>query len=206
MKYAKIVVKNNYDQRGDLVLRSYIRAIKKIKADLLLDGDKAFIYGMIDNDGHFQEVFTKGIIDYDNYEEVSTYDVDELMKLSLPEIKLIKMIIESVIFGKTNKFDFEISTIEDLAMDRAIEFDAYINYLSRINPYMRLSQSEDQDLYNAYNSFDYKVKVLDKLRKTSVDIQNYDDYDVNNYSQIPKDEIIEKEYNVIKKSKQLIKK
>ena len=53
MNYAKIVVKSNYEKRGDLVLRSYIRAIKKLKVNALLcndltsDIEKAYIYGEI---------------------------------------------------------------------------------------------------------------------------------------------------------------
>ena len=30
MKYAKIIIKNNYEKKGDIVLRSYIRALKRV--------------------------------------------------------------------------------------------------------------------------------------------------------------------------------
>ena len=36
MEYVRIVVKDNYEKRGDLVLRSYIRGLKKINANVLL--------------------------------------------------------------------------------------------------------------------------------------------------------------------------
>ena len=48
MSYAKITVKSDYEKRGDLVLRSYVRGLQKIEADLLLDNDKAYIYGIVD--------------------------------------------------------------------------------------------------------------------------------------------------------------
>ena len=63
MKYAKIVVKNNYEKRGDLVLRSYIRALRKINEERLLDGENALIYGIIDDENKFHELFTDEIIE-----------------------------------------------------------------------------------------------------------------------------------------------
>ena len=59
MSFARIKIKNNYEKRGDLVLRSYIRALKKAKANLLLDGDDAYVYGVVDKNGTFHELFTK---------------------------------------------------------------------------------------------------------------------------------------------------
>ena len=62
--------------------------------------------------------------------------------------------------------DLEISTMEDLARDRAIEFTAYDRLLSWINPYQRLGEVEQKSaLNNAYNNFQYKLKLrLERLK------------------------------------------
>ena len=79
MEYAKIVVKNNYEKRGDLVLRSYVRALRKIQEGRLLDGDNACIYGVIDDEKKFHELFTNIVIDYDDYVLVYVVEILNLM-------------------------------------------------------------------------------------------------------------------------------
>lgn len=186
MNYAKIVVKNNYAKRGDLVLRSYIRALSKIKAELLLDGDSAFIYGIIDEKGKFHELFTKEIIDYEYFTYIPHEEYLELCRLPESEAKEIEKVIANVLFGKARDFDFEISSIEDLARDRAVEFDAYDKFLSRINPYMRLSDN-NQELYNAYNNFQYKIDQLKVMRNLDNHTRDVDLYDIYEYvEEVPK--------------------
>ena len=46
MEYAKIIVKGDYNTRGDLVLRSYIRALIKIKAVELLENGRDIEYAL----------------------------------------------------------------------------------------------------------------------------------------------------------------
>ena len=156
--YGKIIIKNDYEQEGDLVLRSYIRALKKINALMLLDGDTAIIYGSIDDDNKFHELLTDKVIEYDKVLRITEDDEKRLSELSYFDIEKVKMIIEKVIFNKDIKLDFEISNMEELAMDRFIEFEAYSNGLSAINPYSRLE--EDIVDYNIYNNFSYKCKKL----------------------------------------------
>ena len=180
MKCAKIVVKNNYEKKGDLVLRSYIRALRKVSADLLLDGDNAIIYGKVLDDGRFYELFTNMIIDSDytlvSLDEANSF-YDAFMDLSKEDVITIKSIIEKIIFDKNIELDFEVSSMEDLAKDRAIEFEAYDNYMSSINPYQRLNNDSDID-YNAYNDFPCKVKEIRKMKeKNKRYIQEYN-YDV----------------------------
>ena len=128
------------------------------------------------------------------------------MRLTPIELENIKRVIESVIFGKENDFDFEISTMEDLAMDRSVEFDAYNNSLSRINPYFRLGDIDDQKIYNAYNNFTYKIKELTKSQKKNKVLQEFDEYDINNYRQRLNNESNEPEYLVFEIQKRLTKK
>ena len=208
MKYAKIIVKNNYEKRGDLVLRSYVRALKKIKAKLLLDNDNAFIYGKVDEEGRFHEWFTKEIIDFNHYENASVDEILGLSYLSLTKIDQIKKVIKYVIFNKNIDFDFEISAIEELATDRAIEFEAYNNFLSRINPYMRLGDNEDQNIYNAYNNFACKINEIKNMDAMNKKVIDYDGYDINNYYEEVRSDIDtdDKEYLIFDFSKKLIRK
>ncbi len=181
MKYAKIIVKNDYEKRGDLVLRSYIRALKKINAKSLLNGDEAFIYGVVDDNNKFYEFFTKQIIDYHNYQDASIDEILNLSYLSLTQVDQIVKVIKNVLYNENIDFDFEISSIEDLACDRAIEFEAYMNFLSRINPYKRLTLTDNQDIYNGYNNFFYKISELKKMAKMDEQVEDYDEYNLENY-------------------------
>ena len=163
MEYAKIIVKSDYEKRGDLVLRTYIRALKAIKpiSDRLLDGDNAFIYGIIDDKGLFHEVFTGEVIDYRDYVSV---DEDEMILVCIrnkEEKELFKAINLKTLFNKDIKLGFEISTMDDLAKDRAIESNAYDKFLSRINPYHRLNNGEVEDC----NDFLHKIEELKKMKK-----------------------------------------
>ena len=206
MEYAKIVVKNNYEQKGDLVLRSYIRALRKIHEGKLLDGENASIYGVVDNNGDFHEFFTNKVINYDNYVLVSIDELDDIDMIPNNRKELLKKIMDKVLFNENIELDFEISTIEELAKDRAIEFDAYNNFLSRINPYLRLSESDNQELYNAYDSFAHKIKETKKIKDLSKQAENYDDYDVYDYVERPIVESYEEEYLVFEVPKKLVRK
>ena len=177
MKYAKIIVKNNYEKRGDLVLRSYIRALKKIYETRLIDGENALIYGVIDDNNEFHELFTNEVINYDDYIYVDTVEIFDTLMASDNQKKLLNKIMEKVLFGKDISIDFEISTTEELAKDRTIEFEAYNNYLSRINPYQRLN--DNPNLYNNYNNFLYKIEKLNEMKRMdSRTRQEFDEYEV----------------------------
>ena len=206
MEYAKIIVKNNYEQRGDLVLRSYIRALRKTGVGRLLDGENAVIYGVVDNNGRFHEFFTNKVINYDNYVLVSIDELYDVDMIPNNRKELLKKIMEKVLFGENVNLDFEISTIEELAKDRAIEFDAYNSFLSRINPYLRLSESDNQELYNAYDSFAQKIKEIKKIKELNKSVDNYDEYAVSDYIERPNTESYEEEYLVFEVPKKLVRK
>ena len=202
MKCAKIIVKSNYEKRGDLVLRSYVRALKKINAIKFIDGDNAIIYGFLDDSGVFHEIFTNEVIDYDNYVSVLAEEIYHIINLPKELKDLIKKVNEKVLFDKTIDLGFEISTMEELAKDRAVELDAYDNCLSRINPYMRLSD-DNQHKYNAYNSLKIKTEEIKKMGKSDHS-SNIDEYDVKDYYSKPESEL-EEEYLVFELPKKLVK-
>lgn len=177
MKYAKIIVKNNYEQRGDLVLRSYVRAMNRINATSFLDGDNALIYGMVDDDGIFYEMFTREVIDYDEYEFV---DRDEYMSAYASKSRIgddLVKVIKFVLFNEDIELGFEISPMNELAYDRSLEFRAYDNRLSIINPYQRLTE-EDPLAFRDYNILDKKLKAIKKIRRNDNAIIEDDEYEV----------------------------
>ena len=205
MRCAKIVVKNNYEKRGDLVLRSYIRALRKINAGVFLDGDNAVIYGIVDNSGIFHELYTDEVIDYDNYLPVIAEELYRPLDMNEEKKALIKKIINKVLFGKNVDLDIEISTIEELSEDRAIEFDAYNNYLSRINPYQRLNTSNPDSL-NDYNNFSRKLEEIKVMKELDRQRRDVDFYSVYDYVEDKKEEIAEPEYLIFEVPKVLVKK
>ena len=176
MSYAKITVKSNYEKRGDLVLRSYVRGLQKIEAMSLLDNDKAYIYGVVDQKGVFHELFTKQIIDFDEYVEVPIEECSMLTSLPNDLTSKIYKITQCTLFDCDMEFDFEISTMEELANDRKVEFDAYDMFLSRINPYQRLENNPQG--YNDYNSFSRKIEEIKKMRELDQRKPSYDEYEV----------------------------
>ncbi len=183
MEYAKIIVKNDYEKRGDLVLRSFIRALKKANGVELLDGDNALIYGMVDEFGRFYEFFTKEIIDCENYVIIPLEEYIDVCFMPREKKDTLRKIIEKLILEKDIELEIDSSTIEELAKDRLIEFKAYNNYLSRINPFTRL---DEQSNMFAYNSFQYKLKEIKKMAELDEKQDFYDEYDILNYENTSK--------------------
>ena len=151
MVLGKIVVKSNYEQKGDLVFRPLVRSYKSNGFEAFINEDKALILGIV-RDNVFYELFTGEIIPYNNYEVIGSEEFDNLLdSLSCKEIRIMKKSINNVVFGIENSNRNEIS-LEEQAYDRAIEFNAYNHDLSKINPY--------EEPVNGYNDFIYKCKVL----------------------------------------------
>ena len=171
MKYAKIVIKNNYEKRGDLVLRSYLRALKRINANLLLGENEAYVYGTVDENNKFHELLTGEVIEFDYFKTISEGDILRVLNLPIEELYKIKKCINSVLFG--NGVDSD-SSIEEKAEDRYVEFDAYDKFLSRINPYERLSSDENQLMNFRYNHFPSKVKETNRI----IELDRENDFDI----------------------------
>lgn len=162
MKFAKIVLKNNYDKKGDLVLRSLIRAYDAIGVNpVLLYHGEALIIGVVDGkDNLFHEVFTGNVIEYDDFDLISIAEFKSIfMSLTLEKQELIKQVYEKMIFNMKKEDDYsssEYEKIRNLARDREVEFRAYNNGLSFINPY--------EEPLNGYNDLQYKCKKLTNFR------------------------------------------
>ncbi len=156
MVFGKIVVKEKYEREDDLVFRPLVRAFRKIDADSFLTDNGCIIIGVI-RDGQFFELFTWRMIPYAQYEEIETEEFFKIIDgLSLDQLKIIKRVIRSCVFNDDVNMTFSASTIEELARDRAVEFDAFVHDLTPINPY--------EEPYEGYNDFAYKCKKLQKVK------------------------------------------
>ena len=161
MEYAKIIVKNNYEKRGDLVLRSYIRAMRKIHEGRLLDGDNAVIYGVVNN-GEFHELFTNRVINHSDYIYVNIDEIFDVAMIDKDRKLLLNKIMRKVLFNEKVNLDFEVSTMEELFSDRTVEIDAYEKRLSRIHPYARLNEGDPN---NDYDNFFRKLEEIKEMKR-----------------------------------------
>ena len=154
MFLGKIVIKSNYEKKGDLVFRPLVRAYKNNGFDAFIDGNDIFLLGIV-NDDVFYELFTWKPIPYKNYELIDGEEFDDMMRnLPLEKARLLKKMINNFVFGKHDEMFYNSSEIAEYAKDRAVEFDAFNHDLTEINPY--------QEPLNGYNDFTYKCKVLMK--------------------------------------------
>lgn len=191
MDYAKIIVKSNYDKRGDLVLRSYVRALKKVGkvGELLLNNDEALIFGVVDLEGNFHELFTNNVIDYKDHSKLTKNEYESLCQifvdLSDAEVELLQSVMENVLFDEKRDLGFEVSTGEELSVDRFVEFDAYNNYLSRIDPFPKLGHDDDLKRAFAFNMLSYKLQAIKEMQRLDAK-DSYDQYDIINYESIGK--------------------
>ena len=159
MLFGKIIVKDDYEKRGDLVFRPLIRAYKALGLDSFFEDDNAVVLLGIVKDDSFYEIFTWKKIDYSNFEIIDLDEFESIISnMSLDKARMLKKTINNLVFNKHEEICFDSSSIEKLARDRAVEFNAYNKSLTDINPY--------QEPFNAYNDFNYKCKVLEK-RKTA---------------------------------------
>lgn len=192
MKYAKIIVKNNYNDEGDLVFRALFRAYKKIGVDCLIDIDKAIIPGLVDEKSNkFYVLFTGDEIDYSYYEEMNVDEFKKIMhNLSPISQENIKKVMQKLLFAQEVDLPYEEDKIEmmiDDALDRQIEHMANMNGLSSINPYCSpiihdfndwslLSQHQNGDKIiesngiklDYYKNFLYKCLESEKVLKKVV--------------------------------------
>ena len=155
MVLGKITVKNDYEQKGDLVYRPLVRAYVKHGFDSLIEKDKVSLLGII-RDDTFYEIFTGEVIPYSNYEIVGEEEFCGILdNLTIEKVRLLKRVMNNYVFQKEKDYQEE-NRIMELAKDRKIEFDAYNRDLTSINPY--------QEPLNGYNDFAYKCQVLETLR------------------------------------------
>ena len=137
MKYAVIPIEYTYRKQGDIVLRSYIRALKKAKIKGLMPfgNSFAFVIGEVDENGQFIEYFTKRIIPGAKYIFASKKVMDYILGEIPGDRDLINKIMLRCLFGESIDLSFELSTIEERDSDIKEENRAYELGYSTINPY-----------------------------------------------------------------------
>lgn len=151
MFFAKINVKNDYEKRGDLVFRPLSRIYKKIGAGYNTSDNVVPLVGIVSNNVFYEFTTWKKIEDV-KYEIISVDEFETILNnLKIENLKKLREMINYIIFNEQSKNDYGISSIEDLANDRWIDFDGYNNSLTNVNPYL--------EPLNSYNDFIYKCKM-----------------------------------------------
>ena len=161
MKYARIVVKNNYQEKGDLVLRELVRAFRKLKLDSLIINDGIIIPGVVFDKGIVYIPFTEHSFEYHYYEDISEDEFKDIISsLSLEQQYLLNIIIRKYIFKENIEIE-DVSSMEDLSYDRMVELEAFDSGLSTINPY-------EIGHLNDYNDFFVKCSESERVLKKVV--------------------------------------
>ena len=154
MELAKIIVKSNYEKKGDLVFRPLIRMLNKCDLSGIVNDNETIILGLVQDD-IFYEFTTWKPIHNASYKIISMEEFNCIIdNISVDNLHQLRTIINAMVFNKNDNINFDASMIEDLAKDRGIEFNAYNQDLSNINPY--------EEPYDGYNDFLYKCKKLKK--------------------------------------------
>ena len=150
MIYYKIYLCNNYETENEISNRPLERGYIKVGAINLIN-EKPFLLVFVDRDMLVHEFYTGAYLrmcnitgsDEDdsiltfndliqfNFESVNDSELQKFV--ALRNNKNLKKVIRKVIFNEDN--DIEVSTMEELAQDRAIQSTAYDNNLTSINPY-----------------------------------------------------------------------
>ena len=140
MIYYKIYLCNNYETENEISNRPLERGYIKVGAINLIN-EKPFLLVFVDRDMLVHEFYTGAYLRMCN---ITGSDEDDSI---LTFNDLIQFNFESVNdseLQKSNKNrrgirkednDIEVSTMEELAQDRAIQSTAYDNNLTSINPY-----------------------------------------------------------------------
>ena len=151
MIFAKINVKRSYEEKGDLVFRPLSRIYEKLKTKYTTSDEIVPLLGVIYEDEFYELTNMKKIVDAD-YEIIDSEEFAQIIdNLKFENLKYLREMINFCIFNESSKTDYGISTIEDLAKDRWIDFEGYNNYLTNVNPY--------QEPFDGYNDFNYKCKM-----------------------------------------------
>ncbi|MBP5684424.1 MAG: hypothetical protein J6X02_04125 [Bacilli bacterium] len=163
MIYYKIYLINNFETDKEISNRPLARGYNKAHAPQLitkypvvegnteLNVEYPAIIVFIDNDMLLHEFYTGNFLRMYNitgkendssiltFNDLSHFSFDLIPEEELPKYKELRKnldlrkVIAKVIFNQDN--DFEVSTMEELAEDRAIQHDAYNNNLTTVNPY-----------------------------------------------------------------------
>lgn len=168
MFFAQIVIKDDYEEKGDLVFPRLIREFKENGLDALMKHGEGFLMGIVTKNGVFHEWFTGAEISFPKYENLDYGDVYQiLLSLGKEKTSIAKDVIENILFNREKINDIayedvnsglaiypnEQNNIIDRSSDRMKEQIAFERGLSPINPY------DDPE----YNNFLHKCNIIGEM-------------------------------------------
>ena len=159
MVFAKINVKREYEEKGDLVFRPLSRMYEKLNTAYNTKDKVVPLLGIV-SQNKFYELTTMKEIPDAYYEIINFNEFETIIdNLKVENLKKLRKLINFCVFNETSKMDYGISTIEELARDRWIDFDGYNKSLTNIKPY--------QEPLMGYNDFNYKCKMQKIMKEDS---------------------------------------
>lgn len=137
----RILIKDHYDKKEDLVSRPLVRAFRKLNSNGInkfITDDGVYIYAH--KKGYVvTEIVTQKVMKINgfDYEVVNSGELLKIIKsLKENEIAQLHELIRKYVFGENIDIKFmEVSTMEERASDRAMQFKEYNQGLSNVNPY-----------------------------------------------------------------------
>ncbi|MCQ2979167.1 MAG: hypothetical protein MJ245_05155 [Clostridia bacterium] len=154
-KFYRIYFDNDYDTEEYKSNRLLLRLFRKYGfSKQFIDDGKPYLLAY-EFDGKYYEMLTDVEINgrAERIKQLSVYH--EINDLGMRNFLLYFAIVEYALGINNHEFnDDEVTTMEEAAQDRAIQFDAYQKGLTTINPY-------DRDQINNFNA----NKKIVKLKK-----------------------------------------
>lgn len=135
-KFYKIYFDNDYDTEEYISNRLLLRLFHKFGfSKYFIDDGKPYLFAYEDN-GKFLEALTGTEINGRAVRIKLFTFYNEINGLGMSNFILYNSLVEYALGINNHEFkDEEVTTMEEAAQDRAIQFDAYEKGLSTINPY-----------------------------------------------------------------------
>ena len=159
MQYVKMIYTMDYDTVNGKSKRPLLRAYEKLGITELIEEGNPFVLGYVYNNGDKSELrdfVTQRRIDSNgqSFQPISREEVKKIYdKMGVEKYKKLYGIMCTMFFEEKHDLGFEITTMDEMSRDRHIQWNAYQNGLTDINPY-------DSETLN-----DYTIKEVKRYNK-----------------------------------------
>ena len=190
MEYGRILVKENYEKAGDVVLRSYIRNLRAINDTMFLCDGGAYLYITVLENGECHELLTGIPVHTEFYEEIGEEDISMVERKEgiidqkdgtfsdiytdkeypmfdvIVDAVLADGVVSAVIVNKPARQKQIIADafngIDDVSSREAIRSDRDIEQEAYANGLSRINPSDSA--FWTYNSLGSKIREASELK------------------------------------------
>ena len=138
MKFVKITYKNDYDTTDRKGKRPLLRAYEKAGVKSFIEGGNPIVLAVLNKNCLYEMLTNKPLLVKNfEYEEINYEYVRTIIHNAIDNKELRKVydIISVMFFNEDIDLGFEISDMDEMSRDRNIQFSAYNDDLTDINPY-----------------------------------------------------------------------